>query len=104
MAYELTQEEADEGRRLLHSDTAAFFKWAEEKLVIDHEVFRQTLGKCLKAGNPGRAEKLLNVVIENQTNEQFWKDVGSTTKMVVWRALVFLGAVGGTVYLLRAIF
>lgn len=107
MAYELTQEEAAEGRHLLRQavgDPESFFKWAEDKLVIDQDVFKKTLGKCIRAGDHGRAEKFLNVVIENQTNEQLWKDARAGTIRAVWRVMVFLGVVGGMVYLLREIF
>ena len=57
MAYELTEEEAQEGRSLLYEDdTEAFFLWADDKLVINHDAFRDALGKCIRAGDKGRAE------------------------------------------------
>ncbi len=104
MSYELTQEEADEGRRLLRFDVESFFRWSEEKLVIDHAVLRQTIERCLNAGDVGRAERLLNGVIETQTYEQRWKDLRHNTIRLVWPVMVFLGVIGGVVYLFREIF
>ncbi len=105
MAY-LTEEVLERGRTYLREgNLEAFMAWADEVPVsIDLAVVRGSMGKCLAAGDTGRALKLFEAVWPvTDSVADAWVAIRRITLVVVFGALVLFALLGGVVYFFRAI-
>ncbi len=96
----------EEGRQiLLKQDIDPFMEWVEANLPYsNHEEIRKTFTMVLRVGDVGRALKLYNALVQGYDTAAPQKALIGCTAALLWKGLLVAGAIGGCLYLYKALF